>query len=524
MVNDFPFTLPFTKAKLAFLQKQDKLAFSYLNRAKEQALQLNFFPEYTEACIQEIEFLAQQEKHQMVVLKSDLLLHFLNENKLKNSISRVYLFLQHAYERMNDYDRAYHAAEKFLQIDDSLKKSAKDSKLAIINSMSLVNESSKMLDKAKRNLKIIAINNENRLKQRNYAVAFSLLSFFLLIILGGLFIYSRKSKKDLDYIHQQLVMQNKNMQQNSQELNQSLVVKDRLLSIIANDLRVPFSELLSLLLRLKKGIDHPTILNPMEKTLTESIVLFEDLLSWSQTDKNQNLFSPKEVRIDENINKVILFYMPEIQARGIQIINRSTVVSTFADQNILQTLLRNLLSNAITSLSKTDKKRIIEIKTNLRGTDFVEILFSDSGAGFPEEVLANFDSDNETVPFHTARSGMGLVLCNSLAKMSNWTMKIDNESEFGGARIVVTVPYFMDVSTNVLPVGISQLKFESSQTLEALKHLKFYQVTEIRKVLKEINHQDDPKILEWIQALEDAIHQGDKLVYESLILKMEKDV
>lgn len=524
LVNDFPFTLPFTKAKLAFLQQQDKLAYGYLNRAKEQAIQLNLMPEYVDASIQEIEFLARQEKHQMVILKSDLLLHFLNENTMKNSISKVYLFLQHAYEKMNDYERAYNAAEKFLQIDDSLKKSAKDSKLAIINSMSLVNESSKMLDKAKRNLKIIAINNENRLKQRNYAVAFSLLSFFLLIILGGLFIYSRKSKKDLDYIHQQLVVQNKNMYQNSQELNQSLMIKDRLLSIIANDLRVPFSELLTLLLRLKKGIDHQTILNPMEKTLTESILLFEDLLSWSQADKNQNLFSPKEVRIDENINKVILFYLPEIQSRGIQFINRSAVVSTFADQNILQTLLRNLLSNAITSLSNSDHTRIIEIKTNLTDTGFIEIIFSDSGAGFPEEVLANFDNENEIVPFHNVRSGMGLVLCNSLAKMSNWTMKIDNESEFGGARIVVTVPYFMDVVSNESPIDINQLRFESNQTLEALKHLKFYQVTEIRKVLKEINHQDDPTILEWIQALEDAIHQGDKLAYEALILKMEKDV
>lgn len=531
LVFDFPFTLLFTKSKLAFLLKQDKLAYKYIHLAKNQALQLKLFPEYVEASLKELEFLEEQQKFHLVVVKSDLLLHFLNENNLKNSISRVYLFLQNAYEKTNDYESAFFAAEKFLQIDDSLKKSAKNSKLAIINSMSLVNESSKLLKNARRNLKISAINNENRLKQRNYAVAFSLLSFFVLIILGGLFVYARRSRMELSYIHQQLILQNKNMQQNSQELNQSLIVKDRLLSIIGNDLRVPFSNLLQLLLRLKKEIDPPTILNPMEKTLTESIVLFEDLLSWSQTDKNQTLFSPTKVRIDENINKIILFYLPEIKARDIQIINRSSVVSTFADQNILQTVLRNLLSNAITSLSKIDENRIIEIRTTHTETGFVEIIFSDSGSGFPEHILDQFENETGEASFNQLRRGMGLVLCNSLVKMSKWNMIIDNKSEFGGARVIVTVPYFIDqevdesIATMLFDsvIDSGQTKFESNQTMEALKQLKFYQVTEIRKVLKTIPHQNDPMILEWIQALEDAIHRGDKLKYDSLILNMGKN-
>lgn len=522
LVFDFPFSLSFTKSKLCFLLKQDELAFQHLHRAKLQALKLKLFPDYAEASLAEIEVLEQQKHYTEVIAKANDLLRFLKTHRMTSTMSTVYLFLHRAYTKLDDSARAVEVAEQLIQLDDSLKKSEKNSKLAMINSMSMVNESAKLLDKAKRNLKIIAINNENRLKQRNYAVAFSLLSLFSLIVLAGLFVYARKSRAELVFIHKQLVFQNRNLQQNSQELNQSLLVKDRLLSIIANDLRVPFSKLLALLMQLKKGIDHPTLLNPMEKTLTESILLFEDLLSWSQTDKNQNLFSPKKVSIDENINKIILFYLPEIQSRGIQIINRSSVVSTFADQNILQTLLRNLLSNAITSLSKTSKKGIIEIKTRLTGTGFVEIIFSDSGAGFPTEIVDDFEK--EVVEINHSGKGMGLALCNSLAKMSNWKMQIDNESNFGGARIIVTVPYFIESEYMETVAGFGQLKLESSESLEELKHLKFYQVTEIRNALKKINHQNDPLIIEWMRAVEAAIHLGDKINYERLLLKIEKHV
>ncbi len=491
-------------------------AIARYEKAQRYARKYNMMYDYYSNIFFESKYYSNRGEYHMALERLLGTLAFFKKNNLPDEERYVYKMVGNLYDKLNDSDNVRRYWKLYILLDDSLRQSNLKSDLDMMRTIAAVYESDARLERTKKNLHIEKMNTHLRERQRNASIWIAALAISGILVLFGLFLKLRKNRKTLLSLHRQLKSQHKEMKINSLELERTNKIKDKLFSIIAHDLRNPLNRLMAELSIAKKRHAENHFLDPMEVTLKETINLFEGLLQWSKLDNNHNIYSPTKVNLGENINKIIAFYLPEIQAKNIQVINNTGAIMAFADRNILQTLLRNILSNAITSVARESDQGMIRIETEILDDDTISILFHDSGSGFPTEIIESF-SANENI---TNGKGLGLSICKMLAKMSGWTMEVSNGSNLGGAKIGLVLPAFRD---EIAPAELIVLELtkEWKSKLQPAKGFKFYQTSEIRKFLKSFGEINDRSTSLWISQLEECVREGNELRFSELLKMLE---
>jgi PAS domain S-box-containing protein len=227
------------------------------------------------------------------------------------------------------------------------------------------------------------------------------------------------------------------------ELN---ATKDKLFSIIAHDLRSPFisilgfSELLIANFKNYEAAKSERFLQLINSSTKETLILLDNLLNWAKSQTGQNDFKPKKILWSSVIGEIIELSNLTAKLKDISLIqNQSDEIKVFADEYMLKTVLRNLISNAI---KFTNPGGNINISAILKQKQ-VEISISDNGVGMNDETLKKlFDiSTNTTSPGteNEKGSGLGLVLCKEFVEKNGG--KIWVKSEVGkGSHFKFTLP------------------------------------------------------------------------------------
>lgn len=492
----------------------DKFLF-HLLQARKISDQLNYKQAYYYTFFKEADFYVKQQQYQKAKNCLESILDDVRQyESIENQVD-AYRTLTTCNLQLGNVKDAKETFENYVWLKDSLNRFSVKSQLNAMRTISAVFDKDVKLQDARKNLKIAKMNTQLQQQQKQILFWVVGISVCLIIVLLIFFFNLRKNKERLQQLHFKSLLQNNEIKIKSAELQRSDQIKDKLFSIIAHDLRNPLNRLLVELAIVKKTISNEKLLEPMENTLKETIGLFERLLQWSKMDNKQNVYSPLRINLNENINKVITFYLPEMQLRNIQIINNSETYFVFVDPNVLQTLLRNFLSNSIGVLTSGG---VVEIELVSLDEDRVELLISDSGTGFPQEVLDNFFVEKNTID--SANNGLGLTLCKVLAKMSGWPIQLDNNSKHGGARVAIILPILKD-KTRLKELNVISSAFEPDEywreKLLPIKEFKFYQTSPIRSFLKSLGEVEDPQVRLWIRQVETAVHQGDKELYKLLI-------
>ena len=237
------------------------------------------------------------------------------------------------------------------------------------------------------------------------------------------------------------------------ELNQSVLklkelnaVKDKLFSIIGHDLRGPiggFKSLIELLISDYDLSDTKSlieILQMIQKSANSTYDLLENLLAWARSQRNEIVYAPEEIKLQETVSSTIGLFTELTQNKEISIINHipeNTVV--FADKNMLMTVLRNLISNAI---KFTPNGKQIQIASDQNDSEQI-VTIKDEGTGIsPENQLKLFKNTEHLTTYGTngeKGSGLGLLLCKDFIEKHNG--KIWVESELGkGSTFKFTLP------------------------------------------------------------------------------------
>ncbi len=224
-----------------------------------------------------------------------------------------------------------------------------------------------------------------------------------------------------------------------EELRKIIAVKDKFFSIIAHDLRNPFNQIIGFSDLLKDEIYHDDLLK--RKRLVEYIYLaaengqklLENLLSWAKTQTGSIIFQPENIYLKEVLNGVVDFY--KINAKNKEIvINTEGVdesVCIFFDLEMLKTVLRNLISNA---LKYTERGGKIEIIT-FDKIDLVQINVSDTGVGMIEEqknkIFKLDESFTMTGTENEKGSGLGLMVCKEFIEKNSGKIFVESEKGKG---------------------------------------------------------------------------------------------
>lgn len=232
----------------------------------------------------------------------------------------------------------------------------------------------------------------------------------------------------------------------SEELQKLNSQKDKFFSIIAHDLKSPFSAILGFSGMLKREAPNLEIdsivkyADVINSSSQQTFRLLENLLDWARMQQDIVPFEPKAIILNSLINNEIESLKYNADQKNITLVNMaSDEIIVTADENMLGTILRNLISNAIKFTPK-DGKVNVEAKMNLNQ---VEISVSDTGIGIKKENIEKlFKIETSFSTRGTGNekgSGLGLLLCKEFVEKHGGTILV--ESEPGkGSKFQFTIP------------------------------------------------------------------------------------
>jgi signal transduction histidine kinase/ligand-binding sensor domain-containing protein len=256
-----------------------------------------------------------------------------------------------------------------------------------------------------------------------------------------------KEANELLYERQlQIQQQAEQLKETNNQLSILNATKDRFFSIIAHDLRNPFNVVSGFSEILLRNIDKLPkekvykFLNMIHVSSTSGNSLLENLLQWSRSQTGRIAFEPVNINLAVIAEETIRLLSGEADRKSIelqQIIDDR--INVMADENMLKTVLRNLVSNAI---KFTDEKGKVTIKA-APDNSFAEISVTDTGIGITDENKEKlFRVDVIVTTKGTAKesgTGLGLILCKDFVERHNG--KIWVESEVGkGSDFKFTIP------------------------------------------------------------------------------------
>ncbi len=236
------------------------------------------------------------------------------------------------------------------------------------------------------------------------------------------------------------------LKNSKEELSKLIIQKDKLFSIIAHDLRSPFTGLLGFASLLIDDFDNTSksekllYITNINVSLKNLLSLIDNLLDWARLNLDKVNFDPKNIAINILIDSV--FNSLSIVAKNKNILLKTEsekVYNIYADPDMIETVIRNLVSNAI---KFTNENGTIQISKTDEGNELI-ICVEDNGIGLRREMIENlFKDDNQKTTYGTndeKGTGLGLLICKEFVEMN--CGKIWVESELGkGSKFYFTLP------------------------------------------------------------------------------------
>lgn len=232
----------------------------------------------------------------------------------------------------------------------------------------------------------------------------------------------------------------------NKELEELNTTKDKFFRIIGHDLRSPLSSLLGGLSVL--GIegnqaDHESnmqIVSMLKSSVKNGLKLLNNLLEWSSLQTSNFPFQPAQINLKEVIDGNIDLLRNLAMAKSIVVeCNIAEEVSVFADENMISSIIRNLVSNAIKFTNQEGKVELL-----LKQLDgFYEIAVKDSGVGIEKQLMDNmFKLDKTTSTKGTSGekgTGLGLLLCKEFVEKHGGDLRVET-IKGAGSCFYFTIP------------------------------------------------------------------------------------
>lgn len=223
-----------------------------------------------------------------------------------------------------------------------------------------------------------------------------------------------------------------------QKLLKSNQAKDRFFSIIAHDLKNPFNAILGFLdvLTDKNYLltkqDQERIIGNIKNAANHTADLLENLLAWSRTQRKEITLNRETFNLTTLVQENLKLMEPSAKNKNltIDLANRESF-TVFADRNMINTVVRNLISNAIKFTFPGGRIRVT-IRPNHE-----EILVSvnDNGCGMTEQIAGKlFKLDEQVSSLGTNNetgTGLGLILCHDFITLHRGRMWVESELGVG---------------------------------------------------------------------------------------------
>jgi signal transduction histidine kinase len=378
----------------------------------------------------------------------DQAIEIYNENQIHDNLYDIFLNKALAYSELKQYETAY----SILQEAQNLKKEFEPNEIAKVlgdfeHAEALKEEKEKLrLEQEIQNQK-----NRNELILIRAKLHGAVVSIAFLAILAGLFVYfyidKRKHNALLEenyrIIQEQKAMLEENfvnLKDSKEKLTRLNATKDKFFSIIAHDLKNPFNVLIGLsdfVIRepdIRHSEDFEQIIDGIFHTAKSGYNLLDNLLKWARTQTGDIDFNPDFLDMKDIFDQNTSFFKETAKAKNIEIsdvnLNGQRV---FADYNMVNFVVRNLLNNAI-KFSYPNSRILLRANNE---DDFCIFTVQDFGIGMNKETrekLFKIESTNpQSGTADEMGTGLGLIICKEFVEKNGGNIWVDSAEKKGSS-------------------------------------------------------------------------------------------
>lgn len=232
----------------------------------------------------------------------------------------------------------------------------------------------------------------------------------------------------------------------NEQLLATIAEKDKFFSIIAHDLKTPFNAIIGLSELLSEEVNEQdckgiiSTARIIQQASKRAMNLLTNLMDWTRSQSGRLEFNPEHIEMSSLCEEVIGLFEESVAQKGIVIRNSFTPpVKLFADRNMLSTVIRNLISNAI-KFSYTGGT--VDVLLN-RTEDSVQLQVEDYGIGIPADRVEKLFKIDEAIStrgtLNETGTGLGLILCMEFIKKHKGEITVQS-TENEGTTFNVTLP------------------------------------------------------------------------------------
>jgi signal transduction histidine kinase len=244
----------------------------------------------------------------------------------------------------------------------------------------------------------------------------------------------------------QINIANKKLQKSEKNLKLINATKDKFFSIISHDLKNPFTSLLSISETMHDNYEafdeeeKKTSVGRIHGSIKHIYTLLENLLTWSRTQTGTIQFDPGEFNLSRLMEENFLLYEHIAAKKDIKLtLSAPEDITVYADRNMINTAVRNLLNN---SIKFTGPGKSIEIGINEHPQE-TEVFVSDTGVGISEEAqqkLFRIDQKVKTTGTDGEKgTGLGLIICKEFVVKNGGSIGVESKPG-SGSRFRFTIP------------------------------------------------------------------------------------
>ncbi len=355
--------------------------------------------------------------------KKELSKKYLDSSKTLIDENNYTIQLLNYYKTFAEFSKItndYQGAIEYLQLYEKHKDSitSEENKLWMTEMETIYN-----VEKKQKEYELLEAELNAKNIQRNYLFVITLLSIILVIVISSKYYSNKKASKKLLYSNKE---------------------KDALFRILAHDLKNPFNSLLGLSDLLRKNFDDfdetekKDAVEEINRSSKKLYELVKNLLDWIKAQTDGTKSSIEYIDIEDLVNNCVSLFLLDSKNKKINIkINIEENLRIESDPDILQTIIRNIISN---SIKFTRENGVVEIKVTRESENLIFKII-DNGVGMNESEVNNLfkleegfskkGTQNET------GTGIGLIIVKELINKLNGKIKVNSKINIGTEFIII---------------------------------------------------------------------------------------
>lgn len=435
------------------------------------------------------------------------------------SLVSVYALYIRYYSELNDWKNASLYQEKRFKLNDSLSLVVNDDQMLIMNNALLQFDN---------DAKIANQQNEIERKEalmeqsarRNRLMLWGIFALLLIVALVIFFLIQFRKKNTL-------------IEKYNSQLEAANQTKEKFLSVISHDLRSPFNTLIGmshiLLLNLKRN-DYTQLAMSAEainESSRKAYVMLDNLMQWVSLQKEHIVVKKERVSLAPLVDEILRLFRNQALTQSVTIEKDLRVSSISTDPNMLQVMLRNLLSNAIRHIPTGGK---VTLRFEADGKDIV-LTVTDNGNGIDPELLKTLFEKKDGLHIARRGGGLGLELVQEFAGHLGGTISAANVPEGGACFTIRLFDAAIDTNgTDGSPQDTDELKLspaERQQLIALVEKMRLHEIfdtTELRHLIGEEEVAGDSKAMaEWRNRVRQAVYHSDAYQLERLFTLVESE-